>query len=54
MSGKSLINSVSDAVNESLTGCVLTYPHLELHEPKRVVLKPTVSIFDIFCSLCVI
>ncbi|OXU20996.1 hypothetical protein TSAR_015499 [Trichomalopsis sarcophagae] len=41
MAGKSLLNSLADAVNESLTGCILTYPHLELHASKRVVLKPT-------------
>lgn len=43
MTGKSLVNSPSDAVNESLAGCALTYPHLELHVNKRVVLKPGVS-----------
>ena len=43
MAGKSLINCLDDAVNESLIGCILTYPHLELHTSKRVVLKPAVS-----------
>ena len=43
MSAKNLINCAGDAVNESLSGCVLTYPHLELHTAKRVVFKPGVS-----------
>lgn len=45
MSKKSLINSVSTAVDESLTGFSLTYPCLELHANKRVVLAPHVSFF---------
>ncbi|XP_015597542.1 triokinase/FMN cyclase [Cephus cinctus] len=38
--GKKLINSVDTVVEETLTGLCLTYPQLEFHSSKRVVLVP--------------
>ncbi|XP_051174082.1 triokinase/FMN cyclase-like isoform X2 [Leptopilina boulardi] len=40
MSKKNLINSVTTAVDESLTGLSMTFPRLDLHLKKRVVLEP--------------
>lgn len=43
MAKKNLINSVLTAVEESLTGWSMAFPHLEFHSTKRVVLAPFVS-----------
>jgi hypothetical protein len=51
MSGKSLINSFDDIVNESLIGYTLTYPQLELHESTKVVLKPGVKYINCYHRL---
>lgn len=42
---KHLVNSVSNAVNDSLLGVLTTFPQLELHRSKRVILAPKVSNF---------
>ena len=43
MAKKNVINSVSTAVQESLTGWTFAFPNLEFHSSKRVVLAPFVS-----------
>ncbi|XP_033214433.1 triokinase/FMN cyclase-like isoform X2 [Belonocnema kinseyi] len=40
MARKNLVNSVFTAVEESLTGWSMAFPHLEFHSTKRVVLAP--------------
>lgn len=42
MASKKLINSINDVVDENLSGLCATYPHLDCHAAKRVVLSSSV------------